>query len=166
LRGIGRPIVFPAPLPQSGGLDYLLALITRCFLRLLSMQLAPTRFVEIVGNEVRVTVNSSADARIALKELKHKKRELSHLRKGLIKRQQALRKQQNRATRPRSLVWQIFDRRKKLVQAVTAVVSVFRPRRPVLNASQIESELCRIDDLQHGINSCVLQIEGKLIGQS
>jgi hypothetical protein len=130
------------------------------------MQLAPTRFVEIVGNEVRVAVNSSADARIALKELKHKKRELSHLRKGLVKRQQALRKRQNRATQPRSLIWQIFDRRKKLVQAVTAVVSVFRPRRPVLDASQIESELLRIDDLQHGINSCVLQIEGKLIGQN
>ena len=43
------------------------------------MQLAPMRFVKIDGTAVSVTVTSAEEAKAALKELRHKKRELKFL---------------------------------------------------------------------------------------
>lgn len=130
------------------------------------MQLAPTRFTRIEGTEVTVAVNSSAEAKVALKELRHKKRELAHEKRLLLRQQKSQRRQQERKNRPPSLLWRIFDPRKKLVRAVTAVVEVFRPKRPQRDAAEIARELRRIDEIAHGIDSCRLQIEGKLINLS
>jgi len=130
------------------------------------MQLAPTRFTKIEGTEVTVTVNSSAEAKTALKELSHKKRELAHLKRLLLRQQKAQRRKQERAKRPPSVVWRIFDPRKKLVSAVTAVVEVFRPKRPQRDANGIARELAQIEEIAHGIDGCRLQIEGKLINLS
>jgi hypothetical protein len=127
------------------------------------MQLAPTRFTKIVGTEVSVLVNSSAEAKTALKELAHKKRELNLLKRVLLRRQKAMRRRQERAKRPPSWLWSVFDPKKKLVRAVLAVADVFRPRRPPLDTAQIADELRRIDETMHAIDSCKLQIEGKLI---
>ncbi len=130
------------------------------------MQLAPTRFTKIEGTEVMVSVNSSAEAKTALKELSHKKRELAHLKRVLLRQQKALRRKQERARRPPSFLWQIFDPKKKLVRAVTAVVSVFKPERQQRDGDEITRELRRIDEIAQGIDSCRLQIEGKLINLS
>jgi hypothetical protein len=127
------------------------------------MQLAQTRFVKIDGTEVQVAVNSAAEARTALKELKHKKKELNYLRKMLLKQQRKARARPRSAASSKSFIWSIFDRGKKLVQAITAVLGVFRPQRPVSNAQDIDRELVKIEEIQHSIDSCVLQVEGKLI---
>lgn len=130
------------------------------------MQLAPTRFTKIEGTEVMVSVSSSAEAKTALKELSHKKRELAHLKRALVRQQKAMRRKQERVKRPSSAVWRIFDPGKKLVRAVTAVVEVFRPQRPKRDGDEIARELKRIDEIAQGIDSCRLQIEGKLINLS
>lgn len=127
------------------------------------MQLARTRFMKIEGTEVSVRVNSSAEARTALKELAHKKKELNHLKRALLRRQKSLRKRQERSKRPASWAWKIFDPKKKLVQAATAVIDVFRPKRVQMDAAQVTQELRQIDETMHSIDSCKLQIEGKLI---
>ena len=49
------------------------------------MQLAPMRFTQIDGTAVSVTVTSAQEAKAALKELRHKKRELKFLRGALAK---------------------------------------------------------------------------------
>jgi hypothetical protein len=128
-----------------------------------SMQLAPTRFVRIEGTEVMVSVNSSLEARKALKELSHKKRELAHLKRALLRQQKSQRRRQAQAGRRPSALWSIFDPRKKLVRAVTAVAAVFRPPAPQRDADEIARELRRIEEITQGIDSCRLQIEGKLI---
>jgi hypothetical protein len=46
------------------------------------MQLASMRYVKIDGTAIGVTVASAAEARAALKELRHKKREIKFLRSG------------------------------------------------------------------------------------
>ncbi|MGE5511850.1 MAG: hypothetical protein ACM31O_11445 [Bacteroidota bacterium] len=127
------------------------------------MQLAPTRFVKIEGTEVSVLVNSSQEAKAALKELSHKKKELNHLKRVLQRQQKSLRKRQARSQRPKSWVWTILDPNKKVVRAVTAVVEVFRPRRPQTDGVEVAHELRKIDEIMQGIDGCKLQIEGKLI---
>ncbi|MET0568691.1 MAG: hypothetical protein ABWZ74_06395 [Hyphomicrobiaceae bacterium] len=130
------------------------------------MQLAPTRFTKIEGTEVMVSVNSSAEAKTALKELSHKKRELAHLKRVLLRQQKALRRRQERSKRPPSMLWKIFDPKKKLVRVVTAVVGALRPERQQRDGEEIARELRRIDEIAQGIDSCRLQIEGKLINLS
>ncbi len=53
------------------------------------MQLAPLRFTKIEGTTVAVNVASAAEAKAALKELRHKKRELKFLRGALAKQHKA-----------------------------------------------------------------------------
>ena len=127
------------------------------------MQLSPTRFMKIEGTEVLVTVTSSAEAKAAMKELSHKKKELAHLKRSLLRQQRSMRRRRERAERPRSALWNVFDPKKKLVLAVSAVVAVFVPPKPVRAAGDIAADLSRIDEIVHNIDSCRLQIQGKLI---
>ena len=55
------------------------------------MQLAPMRYTTIEGTKVAVTVTSAGEAKAALKELRHKKRELKFLRAALARRQRTAR---------------------------------------------------------------------------
>ena len=126
------------------------------------MQLSPTRFMKIEGTEVLVTVTSSAEAKAAMKELSHKK-ELAHLKRSLLRQQRSMRRRRERAERPRSALWNVFDPKKKLVRAVSAVVAVFVPPKPARDAGDIAGDLSRIDEIVHNIDSCRLQIQGKLI---
>ena len=65
------------------------------------MQLAPMRYTKIEGTAVAVSVTSAAQAKAALKELRHKKRELKFLRTALVRRQRAARTKQSSASKPR-----------------------------------------------------------------
>lgn len=127
------------------------------------MQLSPTRFMKIEGTEVLVSVNSSDEAKLAMKELNHKKKELAHIKRSLLRQQRSMRRRSARAERPRSALWNIFDPDKKLVRAVSAVVGVFVPPKPMRDAGDIARDLTQIDEIVHNIESCRLQIQGKLI---
>lgn len=127
------------------------------------MQLSPTRFMRIEGTEVLVQVNSSEEAKLAMKELAHKKKELAHIKRMLLRQQKSVRRRRERAERPPSWVWNVFDPKKKLVRAVSAVVGVFVPPKPAREPNDIADELRQIDEIVLNIESCRLQIQGKLI---
>jgi hypothetical protein len=75
------------------------------------MQLAPLRYTTIDGTAVSVSVRSATEAKAAVKELRHKKRELKFLRAALVRRLRALRPRQGRrGNRPeRSLLGRTFS---------------------------------------------------------
>ncbi len=127
------------------------------------MQLSQTRFMRIEGTEVLVQVNSSEEAKLAMKELNHKKKELAHVKRALLRQQKSVGRRRERAERPRTWIWNVFDPKKKLVRAVSAVVGVFVPPKPAREPNDIANELRRIDEIVHNIESCHLQIQGKLI---
>lgn len=127
------------------------------------MQLSPTRFMKIEGTEVLVTVNSSDEAKLAIKELNHKKKEFAHIKRLLLRQQRSQRRRRERAERPRSWVWSVFDPKKKIVRAVSAVVGVLVPPKPDRDAGDIARDLSQIDEIVHNIDSCRLQVQGKLI---
>jgi hypothetical protein len=124
------------------------------------------RFTKIEGTTVSVSVTSAADAKAALKELRHKKRELKFLRSALVKRQKAARGKRPKKGKPPKTGFQTFldDVRwgfSAIVEQGTA--STPAPRQPT--PAEIESQLKKTDEILHNIQGCILQLEGKLLAQ-
>jgi hypothetical protein len=128
--------------------------------------LAATRFTKIEGTAVAVTVKSAEEAKAALKELRHKKRELRFLRSALVRQQRAARPQKGKGKRSMSgfqifsddlrwAFWTLIMRRGAGKQA---------SRR--LSPAEIEAELRKTNEILHNIDGCILQVEGKLLTQS
>ena len=49
------------------------------------MQLSETRFVKIDGTNISASVNSATEAKIAIKEIRQKKKEFAHIKRGLMR---------------------------------------------------------------------------------
>src|SRR5688572_6678304 len=76
------------------------------------MQLAPMRYTRIDGTAVAVSVTSATEAKAAVKELRHKKRELKFLRAALVRQQRAARPKdggRRRRAAPSSLSRSMID---------------------------------------------------------
>ena len=131
------------------------------------MQLAPMRYTKIEGTAVSVSVTSADEAKAALKELRHKKRELKFLRSALLRRQRAARvKQSSSPKQSRSLLRRFFAGLAWLVGALFEVATVSRTERRARDPAEIERELHRLDETLHNIEGCLLQLQGKLLPRS
>ncbi len=127
------------------------------------MQLASMRYVKIEGTAVGVTVASATEAKAALKELRHKKREIKFLRSALVRRQKAARPDASKRKRSASLLrraWRGFSR---VVAALIDVATVTASERKKRSPAEIERELQWADEVLHNIEGCILQLEGKLL---
>ena len=124
------------------------------------------RFTRIEGTAVSVSVTSAAEAKAALKELRHKKRELKFLRSALVKRQKAARAKRPKKGKPPKTGFQTFldDVRWGLSAIVEQGTQPARAAKQPTPA-EIESELKRTDEILHNIQGCILQLEGKLLAQ-
>ncbi|KAB2912118.1 MAG: hypothetical protein F9K29_20340 [Hyphomicrobiaceae bacterium] len=129
------------------------------------MRLASTRFTSIDGTAVAVTVTSAEEAKAALKELRHKKRELKFLRSALVRRQKTLRAKQGKGRRANSLFWKLIAGVGSVFSWVIDLLTLSRAERRARNPSEIDKELRRTDEILHNIEGCILQIEGKLLAQ-
>ena len=130
------------------------------------MQLASMRYVKIDGTAVGVTVASAAEARAALKELRHKKREIKFLRSALLRRQKAARTEQGKRKRPTSFLIRLFRGIRALGAALIDVATVAQSERKKRSPAEIERELQWADEVLHNIEGCILQLEGKLLTQA
>jgi len=127
------------------------------------MQLAPMRYVKIDGTAVGVTVASASEAKAALKELRHKKREIKFLRGALLRRQKAARPETGKRKRPVSLVRRLWRGVGWLAAALIDVATVSRGERKKRSPAEIERELEWTQEVLHNIDGCILQLEGKLL---
>jgi hypothetical protein len=130
------------------------------------MQLAPMRYAKIEGTAVGVTVTSAVEAKAALKELRHKKREIKFLRSALLRRQKAARSEGSRRKRPTSFLVRLFRGMRTLLAALIDVATVSASERKQRSPAEIERELQWTDEVLHNIEGCILQIEGKLLRQT
>jgi hypothetical protein len=130
-----------------------------------AMQLAPMRYTKIDGTAVAVSVRSAAEAKAAVKELRHKKRELKFLRAALARRLRAVRPRQARrgGRAERSLLGQTLSGLGWLVTGLVDVATVPREERRARDPDEIEREIHRIDETLHNIEGCILQLQGKLL---
>ncbi len=128
------------------------------------MQLAPMRYTKIEGTAVAVSVKSAAEAKAAVKELRHKKRELKFLKSALLRRQRAARaKPASRPKRARSLWRRAVAGTWRTLGSLIELVTVSREERRARDPAEIERELHRIDETLHNIEGCILQLQGKLL---
>lgn len=130
------------------------------------MQLAPMRYTKIDGTAVAVSVTSAAEAKAALKELRHKKRELKFLRAALARRQRAARTTEKAATTKkarRSLPRRFFGGVWRLIAWAIELATVTKQERRARSPVEMERELHRIDETLHNIDGCILQLEGKML---
>ena len=123
------------------------------------MQLREMRFARIEGTEVMVSVQSAVEAKTAIKELRHKKKELGLLRRRMIKEQSATRRALARDERERARQ----ARSKGVLATLKRVSRVFRSKRPERDLEAIARDLEHTDEILHNIDSCIIQIEGKLL---
>jgi hypothetical protein len=130
------------------------------------MQLAPMRYVKIDGTAVGVTVASASEAKAALKELRHKKREIKFLRGALLRRQKAARPETGKRKRPVSLVRRLWRGVGWLAAALIDVATVSRGERKKRSPAEIERELAWTEEVLHNLEGCILQLEGKLLTAS
>lgn len=130
------------------------------------MQLAPMRYTKVDGTAVAVSVKSAAEAKAAVKELRHKKRELRFLKSALQRRQRTRRRSPGgRARRTRSLVLRALERMGAMIGTLIEVLTVSREERRARDPGEIERELRRLDETLHNIEGCILQLQGKLLAQ-
>lgn len=124
------------------------------------MQLREMRFARIDGTEVLVEVNSATEAKAAIKELRHKKKELA-----LLKRRIARQEVRARRTIERTEEAQIREsRRRGLFATLRRVSRVFQKRAPLPDLAAIERDIENTDEIIHNIESCIVQLEGRLLG--
>jgi hypothetical protein len=129
------------------------------------MRLSPTRFTKIDGTAVAVTVTSAVEAKAAVKELKHKKRELKFLRGALVRRQKAALSRQAKGKRGQSLFWRALAGIWWAIMALIELATVSREERRARDPAEMERELRRIDETLHNIEGCLLQLEGRLLAR-
>ncbi len=122
------------------------------------MKLTPLRFTTIEGTDVSVQVDSSADAKRAIKELRHRKKEVGLHRRALLRQQKTALKEQARSERAGAE----RARRRGVIATMSRMASLFRKETPLYDLAAIEQELHMTDEVLHNIDLCILQIEGKL----
>jgi hypothetical protein len=128
------------------------------------MQLAPMRYTRIDGTAVAVSVKSAEEAKAAVKELRHKKRELKFLKSALLRRQRAQRPRQGRrAKRAKLLFWRAVDALGGMIGSLIELLTVSPQERRARDPAEIERELRRLDETLHNIEGCILQLQGKLL---
>jgi hypothetical protein len=131
------------------------------------MQLAPMRYTRIDGTAVAVSVKSATEAKAAVKELRHKKRELRFLRAALVRRQRALRPKPSgrRGRREESVLrWALRGAGCGLASLIE-FATVSREERRARDPAETEREIHRLDETLHNIEGCLLQLQGKLLSR-
>ncbi len=121
------------------------------------MKLSEARFVSIIGTEVLASPASAADARMALKELRQKKKEFALRRRALVGQQKASKAAAERADGGTS------RRKSGLFATLGRLVGRARAMRPRRELAEIEADLTQVDEILFNLDSCAVQIEGKLL---
>jgi hypothetical protein len=117
------------------------------------------RFTMSEGPEVTVKVNSPKVASAAIKELRHRKKEVGLHRRALLRLQRRALKERARLERAAGEQ----ARRRGLFGSLARVASLFRAKQPLHDLESIEHELHLVDETLHNVDVCIVQIEGKLL---
>ncbi len=132
------------------------------------MHLAPMRYTKIDGTAVAVSVKSATEAKAAVKELRHKKRELKFLRAALTRQQRALRPKQSsrrrRAEGASTVPKTMIDGLGGIIGGLFDHATASREGGG-RDLAEIEREIRRLDETLHNIEGCILQLQGKLLTQ-
>ena len=124
------------------------------------MQLRPMKYAKIEGTEVLVHVTTPLEAKAAVKELRHRKKELGLLKKRLVRQQ----RDAQAALEKKEAAQSKRIKKGGLTAMATRLSRVFkRPPAHAADLATIETDLRNMEQVTHNIESCILQIEGRLL---
>jgi hypothetical protein len=123
------------------------------------------RFTRIDGTAVAVSVTSAQEAKAALKELRHRKRELKFLRGALAKQQRAMRptRAKKKSKQASSGLATFLDDMRWGLSALAEQGTAAEERTRKPTPAEVAAELRRLDETLHNIEGCILQLQGKLL---
>ncbi len=123
------------------------------------MQLRDMRYATIEGTEVAVQVASPTEAKAALKELRHKKKEVALLKRrlqGELKKSRAVADKAERAERA-------LAKKKGFIAAVKRLSNALGDDDEADEVKRLERDIGRMEEIGHNLDSCIIQLEGKLL---
>jgi hypothetical protein len=124
------------------------------------MQLREMRYARIDGTEVLVEVQSEKEAKTAIKELRHKKKELSLLKRRIAKQELRARRTIERAEEAAAR----DARRRGVLATLRRVSRAFGKKEALPDLDAIQRDIEKTDEILHNIDSCIIQLEGRLLG--
>lgn len=127
------------------------------------MRLAKTTFVSIAGAEVKVAVENAQQARLALKELRHKKREYGLIRRVLAHRAEAAARREATTKRRKAKPRGLLARLKGWIATLIAPYRWAQRLGARRDRASIERELEQAKTVLHNLDACIVQLEGRLL---
>ena len=122
------------------------------------MHFSPARYISILGTEVHAAVANPVDGKIALKEIRQKKAEYGLKRRALVYQQKKAKTAAETAGRTAA------KKQTGLIAALKRMFAKARSAKPRKTLAEIETEIQGIDEILFNLDSCKVQIEGKLLG--
>jgi len=127
------------------------------------MQPAPLRFVAVEGTQVSVNVRSAAEAKAALRELRHKRKEMTFQKRALTRELKGAQKQAKPPKPSRFAAVRLYQRAKSVAGGMASLGRRIASTTPARTVQAIEREVRVCDDTMFNIDSCIIQVEGKLL---
>lgn len=120
------------------------------------MQLSATRFIKIEGTAVTANVRSAAEAKLATKEVRQKKREYQHIKKGLARE---LKEAERRAGKG-------VSKSANLLGRMRHALGIFGRASAQSSAESLAEECVRTEEILHNLDAVLIQLQGKLLHHS
>lgn len=129
------------------------------------MKLSEARFVHIEGTSVSATVNSAAEAKIAIKEIRQKKREFTHIKRGLLREKKAAERIANAGSKKKSgkTSGGFFNSVLSTASKVVNMAGAYGTANARMDLARIEEECVQTEEILHNLDTVLIQIEGKLL---
>ncbi len=127
------------------------------------MELANTSYVQIAGTTVNVNVNSLAEAKLALKELKLKKKEFGLQKRGVNERQKKIRASYTEEVRNRGSMIRGGGGVGKLFRVVQTISRDSKRAQLASELAPLEQEKQGIESIIRAIDSAILQVESHIL---
>ena len=121
------------------------------------MHLSPAPYISILGTEVHAAVTNAADGKTALKEIRQKKAEYGLKRRALLYQQKKAKAAAEKAGSTPA------RKQSGLFAALRRMFAKARSAKPRKTLAQIENEIHAVDEILFNLDSCKVQIEGKLL---
>ena len=127
------------------------------------MQLSQTRYVKIDGTNVTAAVNTATEAKLAVKEVRQKKREYAHIKRGLLREKKAAERVVNASRRKKPAKPGFLSQLGTTLSKVAGLAGAYGPASAKMDLPRLERECARTDEILHNLDAVQIQIEGKLL---
>ena len=99
----------------------------------------------------------------SLTELRQKKREFTHIKRGLLRQKKTAERQASQAKRKRAPKPSFLSRMRSAFATVAGLTSAYGRASAIMDLPRLERECAAADETLHNIETVLIQIEGKLL---